>query len=318
MDSDIKKKRGRKPKNFYNEEIKEEIVEKKKRGRKKKYEIENFDKILNRDRLNNFDHNIAYSDDEEIKETNNESVKKISFGNLDITVSKKTTTCPEIYRNEIIEKTKNTIINQNEWESDEEKEIPIESIIPVKVQEFKRYIPGNMVNCLEKYDSDIKKLRVVKTIKNVLNTDTWPDSTDICCWWCCHKFENSPCTLPIKYESITKKFSFVGIFCSWNCVKTYNIEKNDSKVYQRSELITFVIQQIYGILEAISIKNAPPRQCLKMFGGYLDILEFRESFRTVQSYKMNLFNYVFIHPQINETYSINVKPEKKNLRISRC
>jgi len=317
MDSDIKKKRGRKPKNFYNEEIKEEIVEKKKRGRKKKYEIENFDKILNRDRLNNFDHNIAYSDDEEIKDFN-ESVKKISFGNLDITVSKKTTACPEIYRNEIIEKTKNTIINQNEWESDEEKEIPIESILPVKVQELKKYISGNMANCLEKHDSDIKKLKVVKTIKNVLNTDTWPESTDICCWWCCHKFENSPCTLPIKYESIKKKFSFIGIFCSWNCVKTYNIEKNDSKVYQRSELITFVIQQIYGILEAISIKNAPPRQCLKMFGGYLDISEFRESFRTVQSYKMNLFNYVFIHPEIIETYSIKVKQEKKNLRISRC
>ena len=66
----VKKKRGRKPKNFYNtetDEIKETavLVEKKKRGRKKKYEIENSDKILNRNEVNNFDHKIAYSDDED-------------------------------------------------------------------------------------------------------------------------------------------------------------------------------------------------------------------------------------------------------------
>jgi hypothetical protein len=49
----IKKKRGRKPKNFQQNE-KETVVEKKKRGRKKKYEIENFEKILNRNEENNF------------------------------------------------------------------------------------------------------------------------------------------------------------------------------------------------------------------------------------------------------------------------
>ena len=64
----LKKKRGRKPKNYYNDLPKEQpeiITEKKKRGRKKKYEIENSEKILNRDHLNNFNHNIVYSDDDE-------------------------------------------------------------------------------------------------------------------------------------------------------------------------------------------------------------------------------------------------------------
>ena len=73
MDSEesliIKKKRGRKPKNRdINEQIESnlnQITEKKKRGRKKKYEIDNFNKIVNRDLPNNFNHKIAYSDDEE-------------------------------------------------------------------------------------------------------------------------------------------------------------------------------------------------------------------------------------------------------------
>ena len=108
MDSLIKKKRGRKPKNFYSENVEQEIVEKKKRGRKKKYEIENFEKILNRDELNNFDHRIVYSDDEEVHEEEG-TVKKIAFGNLDITVSKKTTAEVVNYKNNF-----SNVINENE------------------------------------------------------------------------------------------------------------------------------------------------------------------------------------------------------------
>ena len=69
LDESIKK-RGRKPKNIINEEI-----VKKKRGRKKKYEIENSEKINNRNEINNFNHKIAYSDDE--REDNNNNIKQI-------------------------------------------------------------------------------------------------------------------------------------------------------------------------------------------------------------------------------------------------
>ena len=85
---EIKKKRGRKPKNSSIEEN-IQIIEKKKRGRKKKYELENFDKIINRNELNNFNHNIVYSDNETEEEDSN--TKNILFGNLNITVSKKNT-----------------------------------------------------------------------------------------------------------------------------------------------------------------------------------------------------------------------------------
>ena len=121
MDLLIKKKRGRKPKNFF--ESTEEpvvIVEKKKRGRKKKYEIENSEKILNRNEENNFDHSVAYSDDDEIipcKTDPEQLVKKIAFGNLDITVSKKINVTPaENYRNQlkfVLNESKLTAISSN-------------------------------------------------------------------------------------------------------------------------------------------------------------------------------------------------------------
>jgi hypothetical protein len=322
MDSLVKKKRGRKPKNFYNEQLEKkeepEQLEKKKRGRKKKYEIENFEKILNRDELNNFDHRIVYSDDESVPEPEENTVKKIAFGNLDITVSKKTTVDIQNYKNNF-----SNIINENEWESDEEKEVSIENFIKEVPNEKhynvnKTYLPGNVSDFKEKKNEDsVKKIRVVTTIKNIHNMSEWPETTDVCCWWCCHTFSNCPCTLPTKYDPLRKRFQFIGLFCSWNCTKSYNFERNDHRRYERSELISLLIQQMYGVITAINVKPAPPRQTLKMFGGYLDIEEFRDNNSAVDQYHMNLINFRYIYPEITEVSNVKIKQTQKNLRLSR-
>ena len=313
----VKKKRGRKPKNFEQTDI-EPVVEKKKRGRKKKYEIENFDKILNRNEENNFNHSIVYSDDEQ-QESETNCVKSVSFGNLNITVSKKVSAPIESYKN-TINNVKESNINETEWESDEEKEIPIENIIDNKVyNENKKYIPGNASEtAIKKNEESVKKIRVVTCLKNNFIVDNqWPETTDVCCWWCCHTFTNCPCTLPVKYDPLRKRFNFIGVFCSWNCTKAYNLEKNDHIKYQRTEWITLLIQQMYGIKEAINVKCAPPRQTLKMFGGYLTINEFRNNNKLVDSYHLNELRFNFIFPEITEMSNIKIKTTPKNLRLSR-
>jgi hypothetical protein len=308
---EIKKKRGRKPKNYYSENEIVAVPEKKKRGRKKKYEIENFDKILNRNEVNNFDHNIAYSDDEEFKEnklTEDKFIKKVAFGNLDIMVSKKVEPQIENYKQNVVFK---SVINESEWDSDEE-------IMEKNYNTVKKYLPGNASDFTEKTNEEsIKKIRVVTCIKNEHKMESWPETTKINCWWCCHQFDGCPCTLPTKYDNLRKRFEFVGIFCSWNCTKAYNFEKNDHKKYERSELITLLIQQLYGITKAINIKAAPPRQSLKMFGGYLNIEEFRENNENVEAYHLNLVRYNFIYPEITEIANVKIKSTPKNLRLSR-
>jgi len=76
-----------------------------------------------------------------------------------------------------------------------------------------------------------------------------------------------------------------------------------------------LVQQLYGIVKAIGIKTAPPRQTLKMFGGYKDIDEFRIGNDTC--YHMNLINYNYIYPEITEVTNVKLKQEKKNLRLTR-
>jgi hypothetical protein len=311
MEDPVKKRRGRKPKNFYSENVpKQEVLEKKKRGRKKKYEIENSDKILNRNEVNNFDHHIAYSDDDITEPDSTQTVKKVAFGNLDITISKSNIPqVPESYKNTI-----QPSHITDEWESESESE-PEETFEKV-YKENKKYIPANNITERNNEES-VKRIRIVTTLKNIINFDEWPEKTDIHCWWCCHKFDSCPCTMPTKYDPLRKRFTFTGVFCSWNCVKANNFEMNDHLKYQRSELITLLIQQMYGITKAINIKPAPPRQCLKMFGGYLSIDEFRNNNSYVESYKINLLSYNYIYPEVTELTNIKSKTVHKNLRIQR-
>jgi hypothetical protein len=304
METVVKKRRGRKPKNFIEEVVELKETEKKKRGRKKKYEIENSEKINNREKINNFNHYIAYSDDEACESNNNGTQKKISFGNLDITVTKKTIEEPFVITNEPVKKI------EDEWSSSEDEIEPIERIYhePVKyITDFSEQIK----------EQSLKRIKVVTTLKNVIAENDWPNEVDVCCWWCCHKFCGSPCTLPTKYDQLRKRFTFVGIFCSWGCVKAYNCERNDHMKNERSCLITLLVKQLYGMCDAVCIKTAPPRQTLKMFGGYLDIEEFRANTKGVDAYHLNLLGFKFIHPEITEVNTVKIKKEKKNLRLSR-
>ena len=316
MEIEVKKKRGRKPKTHTFEEQPEVLTEKKKRGRKKKYEIENFEKILHRDSENNFNHNIVYSDDENVT-TENSCVKKVSFGNLDITVSKRIET-EDISQFKLKTRASSTIlINRDEYSSDEDKEVAVESFME-SYSENKKYTPKIVSECNNSTES-IKKIKIFTTTRNEIKESTqWPETCDVCCWWCCHTFTNSPCTLPTKYDSLRKRFTFCGLFCSWGCVQAYNFDRSDHKKYECSALITLLLQQLYGSAQAIRVKPAPPRQSLKMFGGYLDIDSFRDTNTDISGYHLNLVKFNYVYPEIVEVRNIKLeKNEKKNLRLFR-
>ena len=94
------------------------------------------------------------------------------------------------------------------------------------------------------------------------------------CWWCCHPHENESLKLPYKYDDLRNKFSSSGHFCSWGCMKTYNISRNG---VNRGGIIAANIvvmrKKIYGIVAPI--KAAPDSHALKVFGGTMSIEEFR-------------------------------------------
>lgn len=106
------------------------------------------------------------------------------------------------------------------------------------------------------------------------------------CWWCTYAIKNKSLSLPISYDRKQDKFICNGHFCGWECMKAYNFYENTSGKEYRASLITMMYQKMNSQVKKISI--APPRQCLKIYGGKMTIDEFR---------KNNDVNYTFL-PQM--------------------
>lgn len=93
------------------------------------------------------------------------------------------------------------------------------------------------------------------------------------CWWCCHPYETPEVHLPYDYDPKTKRFSTMGSFCSWACIKAYNLDRGGPKLGEYQQYATLMRRHMYG--KVIPLKAAPKRQSLKVFGGSMTIEEFR-------------------------------------------
>ena len=166
------------------------------------------------------------------------------------------------------------------------------------------------INQAWQHDSKNNNKIIKKNLRNILyefinanNTNVWPEKTHISCWWCCHSFDNIPCSLPQFYKR--EKFYVKGIFCSFNCAASYNFNNSDNDMYEKYSLLNLMYKKLYN-KNFVKINLAPPRETLKMFGGYLSIDEFREN--ALENNK--LFNVISpplisIIPKIEESVNHN-------------
>lgn len=93
------------------------------------------------------------------------------------------------------------------------------------------------------------------------------------CWWCCHPFDGPELHLPFKYDERRKQFRTFGSFCSWSCMKAYNVDTGKARYGEIQMFITLMRKHVYD--QIIPCPIAPKRQCLDVFGGTMTIEEFR-------------------------------------------
>ena len=97
------------------------------------------------------------------------------------------------------------------------------------------------------------------------------------CWWCCHSWEGEVLHLPFKYCTKLKQLKTMGNFCSWNCMKAFNMDKHtDAKMGAINSLILKSIKDSTGKM-ILNLKKAPDRYTLRAFGGIYSIDEFRNT-----------------------------------------
>jgi hypothetical protein len=143
---------------------------------------------------------------------------------------------------------------------------------------------------------------------NDAKKSTWPEHTDICCWHCCHQFDTVPISVPRIMSSSggkTNQYEVYGVFCSVNCTKKFVLER---KGFDQSQVLLQLNEMCCSVFgmdsnEVFTAKAAPPRFFLKMFGGHMDIEEFRA--KSLTTHTILVMPPFVSHAMILESHSIN-------------
>lgn len=113
------------------------------------------------------------------------------------------------------------------------------------------------------------------TLKSILDKASYCQySNDVACFWCCHSFNWAQCVLPISYDAYKNIYTCEGNFCSPECALAYLYKEpgTESSKWTRHSLLRHMYEQLYVVRD---LSPAPPRNLLRMFGGPLDIEQYR-------------------------------------------
>jgi hypothetical protein len=113
---------------------------------------------------------------------------------------------------------------------------------------------------------------ILKPILESLKKDSY--SADTACFWCCHQFKGYQFSLPLYYDTYKNIYTCKGNFCSPECSLAYLYADNtisDGTRWNKHVLLN----ALYSSLYTEPISPAPSRSLLRMFGGPLDIKQYR-------------------------------------------
>lgn len=102
---------------------------------------------------------------------------------------------------------------------------------------------------------------------------SWHIHTELCCFHCCHQFENRAVRIPQSYTNGIYKVRPM-MFCSLSCAKAHILEHNPFDSSMQLLLLHRVARDVHGWNGRV-INAAPSRLCLSVFGGPMSIDEFR-------------------------------------------
>ena len=128
-----------------------------------------------------------------------------------------------------------------------------------------------------------------------------PEKTEIACFWCCHSFPTTPYAIPSHI--LDEVWYMYGNFCSPECSAAYLFkERIDNHIqWERFALLN----SLYGETgtSRSGIRPAAPREVLRMFGGSMDISEYRA---VVREKKLRID--VLTPPMVSIIQTMDTKP----------
>ena len=187
----------------------------------------------------------------------------------------------------------NTIINNNDNQD-------IKILVPTPYESNSYFM-----NDAENISQDIN-IEYQKTYSNNNNNSH--------CFWCCHSIDNVVYSMPYNYDTVNDSYFVFGSFCSLQCANAYNFSVHGSsdKVWEINSWIQMLGKR-YGFTN--TIRPAPSKYLLKMFGGNLTIDEFRDAhIKSDKTYVLNIPPMISINSSseiLNTSYLAKMSENKK-------
>ena len=131
-------------------------------------------------------------------------------------------------------------------------------------------------NCIQDNSLETNKIiwKKLEALSLNLHNNNIPDKKSSC-FWCTCEFDNPPIFIP-KHE-INKSYYVYGCFCSLECACAYLINENidNATKFERYHLLNYIYGKIYNYEK--NIKPAPnPYYTLSKYYGNLSIQEYRK------------------------------------------
>ncbi len=164
--------------------------------------------------------------------------------------------------NTLLQKNDCIILSEEEINSEEEKVI---FHLPITMDEINSLEPTD-ISLFIKSENDIKKIKssdeletsenlkssilsssnkvLLNTSVNKIVTHNMNFNKNTKCWWCKNCFNSPAVQLPEDYYNET--FFCIGNFCSFSCMKSYNLDLNDSLSWKRESLINLLYYMTYS------------------------------------------------------------------------
>jgi hypothetical protein len=172
--------------------------------------------------------------------------------------------------------------------------------------------PDTIIEKKNKNEGNPKVVNVLNEFAEKNKNNEWPLNTSISCYWCVHRFDNAPFGIPINYKKET--FEVFGCFCSLECAAAYNFSENKSQdeMWERYQLINLMSRRMkLGNL----VKCSPPRLSLKIFGGNMDIEAFRNLGKTNKILNVNFPPMSSITQQLEEINDFEINNDFKYIPV---
>jgi hypothetical protein len=131
---------------------------------------------------------------------------------------------------------------------------------------------SDLLSAIDNTTSERFSNEIIKPlIESIQRDKTYSEHT--ACFWCCSMFKGFQFALPITYDTYKSLYFCEGVYCSPECALAYLYSEyaiSESIRWNRHVLLKNLYQSVLT-----DISPAPPRSMLRMFGGPLDVKQYR-------------------------------------------